>query len=173
VANLAEAVAEAPSGVRAPLYVKLGAEQDRLAALRAGLARIDGAPAELDPRRTAGRMQKRARELRAMLAKGGRDAAEAIRVVLGNTRLRADLVTVDGKRGWKLGGRIGGFYVLDAHHGSDTNLKKSVKGNVTATLVVTPAAAPTPAPAEAPVAQPAPAAPAATPAPAMATPPKA
>ena len=37
--------------------------------------------------------------------------------------------------------------------------KQSVKGNVTATLVVTPAAAPTPAPAQAPVA---PAAPAAT-----------
>jgi hypothetical protein len=42
--------------------------------------------------------------------------------------------------------------------------KKSVKGNVTATLVVTPATAPTPAPAEAPVA---PAAPVATAVPAQ------
>jgi hypothetical protein len=70
--------------------------------------------------------------------------------------LKAHLVSVDGKRGWKLSGRIGGFYVFDdAHHGSDNTLKLKVTGNVTG-VTVTPITAPTATP---PSAQPAPATP--------------
>jgi DNA invertase Pin-like site-specific DNA recombinase len=157
VANLTEAVAEAPSGVRAPLYAKLGAEEGRLSALRAGLARLDGGPVDLDPRRMVVSIQKRARELRAMLAKGGKTASEAIRVVLGDTRLKAHLVVKDGKRGWSLTGRIGGFYVFDdAHHGSENLLKALITGETAAKAAASATAPPTtpaaPAPAPAPAA---------------------
>lgn len=127
ISNLAEAVAEAPHAARAPLYAKLGAEQDRLAALKAGLARVEGAPADLAPRRLIAMVEKRARELRALLAKGGPDAQGAIRAVLGSTRLKAHLVSIEGKRGWKLTGNVGGFYVLDEHYGSNDKLMARVQ----------------------------------------------
>jgi DNA invertase Pin-like site-specific DNA recombinase len=160
--NLDNSLAEASKPeLRARAFAKMEAEMDRLRALRTSLTYLEAKPLELDARRTVANVQKRALELRAMLAKGGRDAADAIRVVLGSKRLQAHLVTVEGRRGWKLSGRIGGCYVLDdAHHGSDTNLKELIKGDVTGvsvTPITTPAApVAAPAPAPTPVAQPTP-----------------
>jgi hypothetical protein len=54
---------------------------------------------------------------------GGDPSRASIRVVLGDKRLQAHLVTVEGTRGWKLTGRIAGFYVFyETHHRSDTLL---------------------------------------------------
>lgn len=57
-------------------------EMDRLHGLRTALAHNHAKPPELDGRRTVASVQKRAKELRTMLAHGGREAAAAIRVVL-------------------------------------------------------------------------------------------
>jgi DNA invertase Pin-like site-specific DNA recombinase len=141
IGNLTEAVSEAPAGVRASLYTKLQTETDRLAAVREALVRVELAPPELDARRLIAKVQARALGLRASLTTGGTEAMTAVRAVLGKSRLKAHLVKVDGKRGWKLSGRIGGFYVFDeGHHGSESLLKKDIVGNVTG-VVITPMAA--------------------------------
>ena len=163
IGNLTEAVAEAPAG--SGRHCTRSSEPSRTGSQRCGRGwrASTWAPPELDARRTIANVEKRARELRAMLAKGGRDAATAIRVVLGEKRLKADLVTVDGKRGWKLTGRVAGFYVLDdAHHGSDRLLKAAIKGTVTSTAPVTaspPAPTPIATPPDAPAPTPVPPAP--------------
>jgi len=103
-ANLIDAVATAPQAHRGDIYEALDKEKARLATLEKSLERLKAGPPELDARRLVANLEKQAEQLRQSLAKGGREAAEAVRVLLGGQRLRASLVTIQGKRAWKLHG---------------------------------------------------------------------
>ena len=136
IRNLTLAVGDADDAeTRADLVRGMGDQKKRMADLRAALQQLEANPATEDPDAILHDLEARILGLRATLNEGGIEALPAVATIMGGERLTA----TRSPEGWVLEGRVSRAFLFDK---AGTKQKKAIKGNVTATRVVTP---PTPA----------------------------